>query len=55
MENTQWSELSADEKKIKLFLEQKKTLDVFLEKGALTKTQYDKSLGDLRVKMGVNL
>lgn len=55
MEINQWSELSPEEKKIKLFLEQKKTLDLFLEKGAITKAQYDKSLGDLRKKMGVSL
>lgn len=32
MEINQWSELSPEEKKTKLFLEQKKTLDLFLEK-----------------------
>lgn len=55
MEINQWSELSPEEKKTKLFLEQKKTLDLFLEKGAISKAQYDKSLGDLRKKMGVSL
>ena len=42
-----------DEKKIALFLEQKKTLDIFLSKGAITKVQYDKSYGDLVVLMGM--
>ena len=55
MEINQWSELSPEEKKIKLFLEQKKTLDLFLEKVAITKAQYDKSLSDLRKKMGLSL
>ncbi len=35
------------------FLRQKETLDVFLERGAITKAQYDKSLGDLIVLMGM--
>ena len=45
--------LSPEEKKRNLFLSQKKTLDLFLEKGAISRAQYDKSLGDLREKMGV--
>lgn len=44
--------LSQDEKKHKLFLDQKATLDMFLERGAISRKQYDKSLNDLRVKMG---
>ena len=36
-----------------LFLEQKKTLDIFLANGAITKTQYAKSYGDLVVLMGM--
>ncbi len=43
--------LSQSEKKHKLFLNQKATLDMFLERGAISKNQYDKSLNDLRVKM----
>ena len=37
----------------KLYLDQKHTLDTFLEHGAITKAQYDKSLGDLTEKMGM--
>ena len=44
--------LSSAEKKHKLFLDQKATLDLFLERGAISKKQYEKSLHDLRVKMG---
>ena len=40
---------------VQLFLNQKKTLDKFLERGAISQAQYDKSLGDLREKMGVKL
>jgi|P1105metagenome_2_1110788.scaffolds.fasta_scaffold17144_2 hypothetical protein len=42
-----------DEKKRELFLNQKDTLDKFLERGAITKAQYDKSYGDLVIKMGM--
>ena len=42
---------SPAEKKHKLFLDQKATLDLFLERGAITKKQYEKSLHDLRIKM----
>ena len=41
------------EKLRKLYLDQKHTLDVFLANGAITKEQYDKSLGDLTRKMGM--
>ncbi len=42
-----------DEKKKSLFIEQKKTLDVFLARGAISKAQYDKSYGDLIKLMGM--
>ena len=48
-----WDGLTSEEKKIQLFLNQKQTLDMFLERGAISQAQYDKSLGDLREKMGV--
>ena len=48
-------EMTPEEKKAQLFLSQKKTLDLFLEKGAISPVQYHKSLGDLREKMGVEL
>jgi len=53
MEQTIWTGLTPEEKKRQLFLDQKKTLDMFLEKGAITQAQYNKSLGDLREKMGI--
>lgn len=40
-------------KKEQLFLQQKQTLDTFLQKGAISKQQYDKSYGDLVKKMGM--
>ena len=53
-ENESISSLSAEEKKEYLFQKQKKTLDAFLERSAITKAQYDKSLGDLADKMGID-
>ena len=48
-----WDDLSPEEKRIQLYWNQKKTLDTLLEHHAISKTQYDKSLGDLTVKMGM--
>ena len=48
-----WDQLTAEEKKVQLFLNQKQTLDLFLERGAISQAQYDKSLGDLRERKGV--
>ena len=45
--------LSREEKKKELFRSQKHTLDLFLERGAISRAQYDKSLGDLILKMGI--
>ena len=52
-ENTDWSSLNHKEKNRQLFFRQKETLDIFLEHGAITKAQYDKSLHDLIEKMGI--
>ena len=49
------AQMTPEEKKHYLFLNQKKTLDLFLERGAISQAQYDKSIGDLREKMGVKL
>ncbi len=45
--------LNDKEKKRDLYLWQKELLDTFLEHGAISRAQYDKSLGDLTVKMGM--
>lgn len=47
------AENQPDEKKIMLFKNQKELLDTFLSHGAITKAQYDKSLGCLAEKMGM--
>ena len=45
--------MNAEEKKRDLYLRQKELLDTFLEHGAISRAQYDKSLGDLTEKMGM--
>ena len=54
MEQSEWESLSPEEKRVQLYLNQKKTLDAFLERGAISRAQYDKSLGDLTLKMGMS-
>ena len=51
IENKEWSSLTYEEKNRLLFLRQKKTLDMFLERGAISQAQHDKSLHDLIEKM----
>lgn len=48
----EWADLTPEEKRLQLFLNQKQTLDLFLERKAISQAQYNKSLGDLREKMG---
>ena len=50
---TDWEKLTLDEKKRQLFLNQKRTLELFLERNAISQAQYDKSLGDLKEKLGI--
>ena len=52
MQQEERESLTPEQKKRELYLEQKYTLDTFLEHHAITKAQYDKSLGDLTAKMG---
>jgi predicted HTH transcriptional regulator len=42
-----------EQKKIDLYLRQKKMLEQFLERNAISKEQFEKSLGDLTEKMGM--
>ena len=50
---TDWNSLSYEEKNKVLFYRQKKTLDEFLQRNAISQAQYDKSLHDLIEKMGI--
>ena len=47
-----WDIMTPAQKKKQLFLNQKELLDKFRERNAISQAQYDKSLGDLREKMG---
>lgn len=51
-EELEWTALTPEEKKRKLYEKQKALLDTFLEHRAISQQQYDKSLGDLTEKMG---
>ena len=44
---TAWEQMTPEEKENQLFLRQKHTLDLFLERNAISQDQYNKSLGDL--------
>ena len=57
MDNNSYSDKESEkyEKKYALFLMQKQTLDIFLDNGAINKRQYDKSIGDLIEKMGIDI
>ena len=54
MEQEEWERLSPEEKRVQLYINQKQTLEAFLERGAISQAQFDKSLGDLTVKMGMD-
>ena len=49
-----WDNMSYEQKNHELYLRQKELLDTFLEHGAISKEQHDKSLQDLADKMGEN-
>lgn len=50
---TEEDTMTAEEKKRDLYLRQKELLDMFLEHGAISQAQHDKSLRDLTEKMGM--
>ena len=50
---TEEDTMTAEEKKRDLYLRQKELLDTFLEHGAISQAQHDKSLRDLTEKMGM--
>lgn len=54
MHTKSWEEMTPEEKKIQLYIKQKNMLDSFLARNAISKAQYDKSLGDLTEKMGMS-
>lgn len=50
--NTAWDNMTHEQKNHQLYLKQKQMLDMFLEHGAISQSQHDKSLRDLTEKMG---
>lgn len=42
------------EQLVQLYFDQKQTLDLFLERGAISQEQYDKSLSELTAKLGMD-
>lgn len=53
MEQAEWEQLTPEQKKEQLYYKQKDLLDTFLSHHAISRAQYDKSLGDLTEKMGI--
>lgn len=51
-DNQAWEKLTYEEKNHQLFLREKALLAGFLEHGAISQAQHDKSLHDLIEKMG---
>ena len=51
IEDEEWSAMTREQKNHVLYLRQKALLDQFLEKGAISQKQHDKSLYDLTTKM----
>lgn len=50
-----WASLSYAEKNRALYQRQKQTLALFLERGAISRAQHDKSLRDLTAKMALGI
>lgn len=54
MEQIEWEKLTPEQKKKQLYLKQKELLDTFLERNAISRQQYEKSLHDMTEQMGFN-
>ncbi len=52
-EKKPWEEMTHEEKNRELFFRQKRILDQFMEHGAISREQYEKSLGDLTEKIAL--
>lgn len=50
--STAWDNMTHEQKNHQLYLKQKQMLDMFLEHGAISQAQHDKSLHDLTEKKG---
>jgi hypothetical protein len=54
LDDIEGTRLSPSEKSAALFHQQKRLLDTFLKRHAISQQQYDKSINDLREKMGIS-
>jgi len=52
MDQAAWETLTHEEKNRQLYLRQKALLKSFLERGAISRAQYEKSLHDMTERMG---
>lgn len=52
-EKDETEKVRQEESRIRLYLQQKELLETFLERGAISQAQFDKSFGDLTEKMGM--
>lgn len=50
-----YSALTPEEKKLRLYLEQKRTLEDLRARNAITQEQFEKSFHDMTEKMGMQL
>lgn len=48
VKNDQWSKLSYEGKNLELIAQELETLELFLEKKAITKEDYDKAMNELK-------
>lgn len=53
VEQSEYDNLTPEEKRHQLYLIQKDTLDKFLERKAISEYQYEQSLRELQTKMGL--
>lgn len=53
MDQSDYSNLTPEEKRHQLYLIQKDTLDKFLERKAISEYQYEQSLRELQTKIGL--
>lgn len=51
MDDSGWDKLTHEEKRKMLFLKQKKILDDFVTRGAISEEQYKKLLGDMQIEI----
>lgn len=54
VDQSEWERLDPEQKRLALYEQQVRLLRQFLEKGAISRQQYEKSFRDLTEKMGMD-